>query len=39
MCGSCNFLMVIIQRIIVSAKYQLYEGEEDQKKSELIIEV
>ena len=39
MCRSCTLVMIIIiQRIIVSVKYQLNEGEKDQT-SELIIEV
>ncbi len=39
MCSSCNIAMaMIIEWIIISVKYQLYEGEEDQK-NELIIEV
>jgi hypothetical protein len=31
-------MIIIVERIIISVKYQLYQGEEDQK-SELIIEV
>jgi hypothetical protein len=37
-CSSCSIEIVIVHRIITSVKYQLYEGDEDQK-SELIIEV
>ncbi len=39
LCSSCNIADVdLIERIIISVKYQLYEDEKDQK-SELIIEV
>lgn len=39
LCSSCNIADVdLIERIIISVKYQLYEDEKDQT-SELIIEV